>query len=104
MTDQNGPPTRVKGRTPHHQDRPSTNRFGSQHTAYTRTSHASAHRRQDGYTAPTAEDRREAVLLAAAAEMGFRLSVQCLDCGHWLVAAKSVAAHRGPRCRARAAI
>lgn len=52
--------------------------------------------------APTAEDRGDAKALAAAAERGYRLAVQCLDCGHWLVNEKSVCLYRGPVCRARA--
>lgn len=60
------------------------------------------HRRADGYAAPTSEDRADAAVLAAAAERGFRVAVQCLDCGHWLANPISVAAFRGPRCRARA--
>ena len=63
--------------------------------------HLNGHRRQDGYAAPTAEDRRETAVLAEAAKMGYRLSIQCLDCGHWLANPISVASHRGPRCRAR---
>lgn len=59
------------------------------------------HRRQDGYAAPTAEDRGDAELLAWAAVLGYRLTVRCLDCGNWLAHPVSVAAHRGPRCRAR---
>lgn len=55
----------------------------------------------DGYAAPTAEDRREVALLAEAAELGYRLSLSCIDCGHPLVAPMSVSAMRGPVCRAR---
>ena len=51
----------------------------------------------------TAQDRHEAAVLAAAAELGYRLSTRCLRCGHWIVAPKSVAAHMGPVCRARVA-
>jgi hypothetical protein len=47
------------------------------------------------------EDVLEARLLTEARRYGFRLAVRCNDCGHWLVAAKSVAAHKGPRCRRR---
>jgi hypothetical protein len=64
--------------------------------------HPSLYRPQDGYAAPTAEDRREAALLAIAAELGYRLATTCLDCGHWISSPISIAAHRGPRCRARA--
>jgi hypothetical protein len=60
-----------------------------------------AHRRQDGYAAPDADDRADAAVVAAAAERGYRLATRCLDCGHWLANPISVAAHRGPRCRAR---
>lgn len=58
-------------------------------------------RRQDGYAAPDADDRADAAALAAAAERGFRLAVQCTRCGQWLVAAESVRAHLGPVCRER---
>ena len=71
---------------------------------HTNSAYLNGHRRQDGYAAPTAEDRREAAVLAAAAKMGYRLAVQCLDCRHWLSNPISVAAHRGPRCRAKAAV
>jgi hypothetical protein len=48
---------------------------------HTNTPQSNGHRRQDGYAAPSAQDRREAALLAEAAELGYRLSTQCLDCG-----------------------
>lgn len=63
----------------------------------------SPHRRVDGFAAPDAEDRREAALLVEAAECGYRLAVQCLDCRRGLTAPTSVAHHRGPLCRRRAA-
>lgn len=50
----------------------------------------------------TREDREDLNLLIAAAERGFCLSVQCVDCGHPLTAPKSVHRHRGPVCAARA--
>jgi hypothetical protein len=65
---------------------------------------SNGHRRQDGYAAPDFEDRREAALLAEAAEMGYRLATVCVDCGHWLANPVSVALHRGPICRARAGV
>ena len=37
----------------------------------TSTAQFNGHRRQDGYAAPTAEERREAALLAEAAELGY---------------------------------
>jgi hypothetical protein len=64
-------------------------------------SQSKAYRREDGYTAPTTEDRADLAVLAAAEALGYRIAVQCLDCGHWLSSPTSVAAHRGPRCRAR---
>ncbi|WP_071700349.1 DUF6011 domain-containing protein [Mycobacterium heckeshornense] len=66
------------------------------------TTVTSIRRRQDGYAAPAADERAEQRLLAAARRFGFRLAVQCLDCRRWLVDPASVAAHRGPVCRARA--
>jgi hypothetical protein len=68
---------------------------------HTNSTKNNRYRPQDGYAAPTAEDRREAALLAEAAELGYRLATVCMDCGHWLANPVSVAAHRGPRCRAR---
>lgn len=49
----------------------------------------------------TTEDRADLNLLIEAAERGFRLAVRC---GQWLVARKSVAAHMGPVCAAKAVI
>jgi hypothetical protein len=63
--------------------------------------HSNGHRRQDGYAAPSAEDRADTAVLAAAEALGYRLAVQCLDCGHWLANPASVTAHRGPVCRAK---
>jgi hypothetical protein len=63
---------------------------------------SSRYRAVDGYTAPTAGDRADAELLAYAALLGYRLTVRCLDCRRWLADPVSVAAHRGPTCRARA--
>jgi hypothetical protein len=45
----------------------------------TDTAKPNGYRRQDGYAAPTAEDRREAAMLAEAAEMA-RLAIQCPGC------------------------
>jgi hypothetical protein len=70
---------------------------------YTDAAKSNGHRRQDGYAAPTAEDRADTAVLAAAAQRGFRLAVQCLRCGQWVVAHESVAAHMGPVCRAKVA-
>ena len=70
---------------------------------YTAAPKSNGHRRQDGYAAPTAEDRADAAVLAAASERGYRLAVQCTRCGQWVVAHQSVAAHMGPVCRAKVA-
>lgn len=61
-------------------------------------------RPEDGYAAPSAADRREAEFLAEARALGFRLATRCLDCGHYLVAERSVLRHRGPHCAAKAGI
>ncbi|MAU83884.1 MAG: hypothetical protein CME34_18840 [Gordonia sp.] len=49
-----------------------------------------------------ADEREHAKFVADARELGYRLAVQCTACGHWLVQSDSVAAHLGPRCRAKA--
>ena len=59
-------------------------------------------RRQDGYTAPDADDRLDAYVIAEAKARGFQVAIRCTACGHWLVAAKSVALHLGPVCRTKA--
>ena len=60
-------------------------------------------RRQDGYAAPTAEDRREAELVAELQALGYGITVPCLVCRHPLTSAKSVARHIGPKCATKAA-
>lgn len=65
--------------------------------------HSSLYRAEDGYQAPTAEDRREGELLAELNARGYRISVDCRACGHPLVAARSVAAMIGPKCLAKTA-
>lgn len=49
----------------------------------------------------TPEERYEVAVVSAAAELGYRPAVQCLDCRQWLTDAKSVALHRGPVCRSK---
>jgi hypothetical protein len=70
----------------------------------TAANHCNGHRRQDGFVAPSVEDRDDTTVLAAAFERGYRIAVQCIDCGHWLINPVSVAAFRGPRCRAKGAV
>lgn len=62
-----------------------------------------AHRRVDGYAAPSAEDRAVAAALAVIAAAGFGIAARCLDCGRPITAAASLARMRGPSCAARAA-
>ncbi|MDQ1305775.1 MAG: hypothetical protein QG671_1607 [Actinomycetota bacterium] len=64
---------------------------------------SSLYRPQDGYAAPSAEDRREAGLLAELRDLGYQPATRCTRCGQWVVAAKSVALHMGPVCRAKSA-
>lgn len=52
---------------------------------------------------PTAEDRADAAVLAAAYERGYRLATRCIRCNQWLVAPSSVALHLGPVCRTKQA-
>ncbi|MCB1265047.1 MAG: hypothetical protein KDB56_10750 [Mycobacterium sp.] len=72
-------------------------------TSTTTTLHpeSSLHHRQDGYSAPTPDDRLDAEVIDAAKARGFAIAVRCTRCGQWVVAAKSVAAHLGPVCRAK---
>jgi hypothetical protein len=47
----------------------------------------------------TPDDRADTAILAAAEALGYRLAVQCTECGQWLVADQSVRLHIGPVCR-----
>lgn len=76
------------------QDRPSRN--------HTNAAKSIAHQRQDGYAAPSLDDGLDAQVLDEAKARGFRLAARCSACGHWLVAAESVALHLGPVCRGKA--
>lgn len=66
-------------------------------------SDSTAHRSQDGYLAPAAEDRLDAAAIDFARSRGFRVAVQCTRCGQWVTADTSVALHMGPVCRAKTA-
>jgi len=61
-----------------------------------------AYRRQDGYTAPTVEDRAVQAALDLLAEHGYGIALRCLDCQHPITAPSSLARLRGPRCAAKA--
>ncbi len=76
------------------QDRPSPNITGY--------AQPNGHMAQDGYLAPSAEDRLDDQVLAAAAERGYRLATWCVSCGRVLSARASLLAHMGPVCRSRA--
>lgn len=65
------------------------------------TADFSLYRRQDGYQAPTAQDRREAALLAELRSLGYGIAVRCLVCRRPLTSARSLASHVGPVCAAR---
>lgn len=51
-----------------------------------------------------AEDRGDLAVLTAAAELGYRIAVQCRRCGQWLTNPKSVRAFVGPVCAVKAAV
>lgn len=59
------------------------------------------YRRQDGYAAPTADERREAQLLSELRALGYGITVPCLECGHPLSTEASLARHIGPKCHAK---
>jgi hypothetical protein len=60
-----------------------------------------AHRRQDGFAAPGAEDRADAEVIEAARARGFKLAVPCRVCGRMLTARQSVDVFVGPVCASR---
>ena len=60
------------------------------------------YRREDGYAAPTADERREVSLLAELRALGYTVAVRCTACNHPLVAGASVSRHMGPKCAAKA--
>jgi hypothetical protein len=86
-------------------DSPATSRFTTTTDAHHDTGTVDSirlYRRQDGFAAPTAEERREAELLAELEELGYGITVPCLVCRHPLTSAKSIARHVGPKCAAKA--
>jgi hypothetical protein len=54
------------------------------------------------HQAPTADERREAKLLAELRALGYAITVPCLVCGHPLTTDRSLALHVGPKCLAKA--
>lgn len=59
------------------------------------------YRRQDGFAAPTAEDRADAAFRAEAEQRGYGIFVRCLVCRRALTSARSLEKHVGPTCLAR---
>lgn len=62
---------------------------------------SSLYRRQDGYTAPSADERREGQLLEELRALGYGITVPCLACNRPLSSAVSLSRHLGPVCAAR---
>jgi hypothetical protein len=55
---------------------------------------------EDGYTAPTAEDRAVQRAIAVLREHGYGIAMRCLDCQHPITSTASLRRMRGPRCHA----
>jgi hypothetical protein len=68
------------------------------------TAQLSAYRPEDGYAAPTAEDRAVAQAIAVLREHGYGIACRCLDCNRPITAAASLARMRGRRCAERAGV
>ena len=90
---------------PHKESPPAANRGASTITGQVVDAgpHSSLYRPEDGYVAPSADDRREHELLAELKSRGYGITVPCLICKRPLTSARSLAAHVGPVCRARMA-
>lgn len=54
------------------------------------------------HQAPTADELREKNLLDELHALGYGITVPCVACGRPLTAARSLALHIGPKCRAKA--
>jgi hypothetical protein len=67
-------------------------------------SHSSLHRAEDGYQAPTPEDRAVQAAIATLRGYGYGIAMRCLDCHHPITTAASIARMRGPRCAAKAVV
>ena len=77
------------------QDRPSRNHSPN-------ATKSTAHRSEDGYAAPTAEDRAVAQAIDVLREHGYGIAMRCLDCRRPITSQASLARMRGPRCAERA--
>lgn len=78
------------------QDRPSRN--------ITSATDSSFYRRQDGYAAPTAEDRAVQQAIDVLRGHGYGIAMRCLDCHRPITSATSLARMRGPHCHAKAVV
>jgi hypothetical protein len=67
----------------------------------TNVSQSTAYRPEDGYAAPTADERHEAQLIEELQARGFGITVPCIECGHPLSTEASLARHVGPKCAAK---
>lgn len=63
---------------------------------------SSVNRPEDGYAAPTVDDRHEAKLLDELRALGYGITMPCQACGHPLSNERSLARHIGPKCAAKA--
>lgn len=68
----------------------------------TSSAESSLHRAEDGYQAPTAEERAVHAAMELLHEHGYGIAGRCLDCRHPISSLASLARMRGPRCEARA--
>jgi hypothetical protein len=68
----------------------------------TNAADATAYRAEDGYSAPTAEDRAVARAIEVLTAHGYGIAARCLDCRHPIFSDASLRRMRGPRCHARA--
>lgn len=89
-----GPPKKVAAGPA--QDRPATNT----HTQ----GQSNAHRPEDGYAPPTADDREVAAAIDVLRAYGYGIACRCLDCNRPITAAASLARMRGPWCARRAGV
>ncbi|MDQ1304723.1 MAG: hypothetical protein QG671_550 [Actinomycetota bacterium] len=86
-------------------DSPATSRFTTTTDAHHDTGTVDSirlYRRQDGFAAPTAEERTVAQAAAVLKAAGYGIAMRCLDCGHPITSAASLARLRGPKCAAKA--
>ena len=53
------------------------------------------------HSTPTADERREAQLLAELQNLGYGITIPCQICSHPLTSSRSLALHVGPKCAAK---